>query len=187
MLTESGTIRARCFHPDFSTSRAVVIQVHKLDPERRVTIRTLRPAPNGAYPGSGAAGLTDQQKGNLAFRSSPDQWTGWELDSVQMEVVLDKQSGGSTLCWSALEDPGAWIMAPGKIVLHQHGQKIGEWQRPGEPDLESSSFIFPKIQLPSTLAPDPITVTMYAIRLPTGHPGAGRPAWIFLDELFLTN
>jgi len=186
-LTGSMTIKARCYHSDFGTSPEVEIQVHKLDPQRRVSIRGLKPDPNDAYPGSGAAGLTDQKKGSMAFRSSPDQWTGWEMDSVQMVVTLDGSSGGRVLHWSALEDPGSWILGPGRILLHQRGKVIGEWQRSEAPDLERTSFVFPHVQLPSTISAAPVTVTIYATRLPAEHPGAGRPAWIFLDELFLTN
>jgi hypothetical protein len=186
-LTESATIRARCFHPDFQASREVEIQVHKLDPQAKLSIRSLDPAPNPAYPGSGAAGLTDQQKGLMAFRSSMEQWTGWEADSVQMIVNLDEEASGRTLRWSALEDPGAWILGPAKVRIFQGGKIIGEWQRPQATDMASTSFVFPEVQLPDQVVANPITVTIYATRLPADHPGAGRPAWIFLDEVFLTN
>lgn len=185
-LAESGMIRARCFHPDFRPSPEVEIQLHRLDRRSTVSVRSLIPAPHDSYPGTGARGLTDQKKGLLAFRSSPDQWTGWELDSVQMEVVLDEPAPGKTLHWSALEDAGAWILGPGKITLHQNGQRIGVWKREQAPDLTSNRFVFPEIVLPDSLTDDPLTVTLYATPLPAGHPGAGRPAWMFLDELFLT-
>ncbi len=185
-LSESGTIRARCFHLDFNVSREVEIKVHQLDSRASVSIRSLVPPPHNSYPGTGARGLTDQIKGGMAFRSSPDQWTGWELDSVQMEIVLDESAEGRTLRWSTLEDPGAWILAPDKVVLYQNGQQIGGWERMVAPDLASSTFIFPEITLPDSLPKAPISVTLYATTLPAGHPGAGRPAWIFLDEIFLT-
>jgi len=185
-LKKSVTLKARCFHPDFDPSPEVAIQVYKLDPGGTISTLRMNSQPNQAYPGNGAKGLTDQQKGSLAFRSSPDQWCGWELDSVQMEIVLDTPSEGGTLRWSALEDPGAWILGPAKVVLYQNGHEVGVWERMQAPDMASSRFVFPEISLPAGLTNDPISVILYATELLANHPGAGRPAWIFLDEVFLT-
>lgn len=183
---ETTTIRARSYHERIHPSDEVMLTVHRLWGQQSLEVTQVFPDPHPAYSGSGLSALTDRQKGAKAFRSTPDQWMGWELDSIQLQFIISNPVPTGQLIISALEDPGAWILGPRKITVKHQGEVFTHWIRPNDPDLDGSGFQFPGLSSKGVWPAGRYELVVYATTLPPEHPGAGRKAWIFIDEIFLT-
>lgn len=185
VISETTMIRARCFHDLLKPSTEKEVYLHKLPKEDLVRAAALTPKPAPAYSGIGKGALSDHMKGAIAFRSTPDQWLGWEGDSVTISLdILDNVHQGRLVC-SFLEDMGSWILGPAKMTLRHNDQVIATWQRREEVNGEKAQFLFPAIMLTEDLIGGRYELILYATNLPADHPGSGHPAWLFIDEIFL--
>ena len=186
VISETTMIRARCFHDQLKPSTEKQVYLHKLSKQGLVRAAALTPKPAPAYSGVGVGALSDQTKGAIAFRSTPDQWLGWEGDSVIISLDILENIDEGKLVGSFLEDAGSWILGPAKITLRYNDQVMARWQRAEEPKDEKAQFLFPTIMLVEGLISGRYELMLYAAELPADHPGAGRPAWLFVDEFFLS-
>ena len=143
------------------------------------------PVPAPQYTGAGLSALTDRQKGALDFASTPKAWLGWETDTLRLQLDLPSSAEASQLVLSLLDNAGAWIMPPSAVTVYASGEEVGKLltaaPNPGAP----AQFKFLEIPLMPWKS-EALEVVILARLLPDWHDGAGRPAWIFLDEILLT-
>lgn len=184
-LKETATVRARAFHPHFAESQEVSLTIRSLKRDLPIKAVAASPSPAPQYAGAGLPALTDRQKGSLNFSASPTAWLGWETDTLHLNVQLESPSAANQLTLSLLDNSGAWIMGPAKVEVYASGEQIGEM---------ATTEVQPGAAVQHTFLEVPLKPGEYkalkviaiARRLPEWHDGAGRPAWIFLDEIFLS-
>jgi len=181
-LTHSDTLVARAFHPDLTPSSPLRVSAYKIHPTTQVaTVRTF-PSPSSQYAGAGVSVLTDHQKGELNFASDTEQWLGWEVDTLRLSLAWAKPTGIRAISCSFLQNHGAWIFPPQRIVVRHHGESVGEATIEVPKQEAPTAFRLVHIKIDEKVYAN-LEVELLSVRLPSWHQGAGRSAWIFMDEL----
>lgn len=183
-LKESRTIKAKAFHSDFlvseTTTQNVLKTSHLIE---HATIR-LAPSAHEKYAGAGISSLSDLKKGSTNFRSNK-AWLGFQTKRLKMEVEFAKVTTIHRLILSALEDNGAWIFLPQKIIIRNKGEVIGEktFDAPKSNQAPQCHFLnIPLIESNSKM----IEIEIVALTaIPDWHVGKGGIPWLFLDELLI--
>lgn len=179
------TLKARVFGSGYLPSEVVKATFFKSG----LPIKTaLHSPPHERYNGSGNADLTDGKGGNTAH--SHPTWLGFLRDTVTLHLTLAQPRRVRAVLLNVLQHEGAWIFLPQGIEYW--GRKNGSktWELMGRqtlkplPDKNSPQCHPLWIDTLSKLKTDEIRVNIYPLdHIPQGHPGAGKPAWLFLDEV----
>lgn len=141
-----------------------------------------------SYTGGGQWGLIDGIRGNENFNS--DAWQGYE--GVDLDVVIDlgEITDVSYISSSYLQKAGSWIFFPSKVeyYISNEGSKFSkiyelniENDKQNIPDgIKNVETSFDKVKTRF--------IRIYAKNIgvcPSWHIGAGKKAWLFIDEIIL--
>ncbi|MFV0564267.1 MAG: sulfatase-like hydrolase/transferase [Flavobacteriaceae bacterium] len=127
--------------------------------------------------------LLDGKRGYADFSSG--QWIGLEQQDFEAVIDLGSQTQISKLKLGFLNDPGNWIFAPKsfEVSFLTNGNTYDN-------TLTNTSILNLKNTFTDVLSITASTACRYIkIRVkgqgvcPNGHPGAGNPAWFFIDEV----
>lgn len=186
VLNASATIQAISDHPDYIPSKKTSVQVIKAeylaDSVRLVT------RPDSSYRAAPAA-LCDLQKGSRDLRDG--RWLGFRGDTVLVEMTFTKPLQCRQVLISTASDPGAWVFPPRRIEVYSP-DKTGKWQLLGdwavrkEPAWKNQPADYGFYQEVGLKQVETRQIRIKIIpfgKLPAEHPGAGAPAWLFLDEI----
>ena len=186
-VDSSAVVRAKSEHQNFLTSPMTEKQLVKVS--AMPDSFGLVPSPDTAYRGNGAATLFDLQKGGRDLHDG--RWLGFRTDSVVVTLQFGQATASRVLLLSTLFDPGAWIFPPRSIEVYgQSGDRpwmpMGRWMaKPDTPWKERPAKYDDYLRVVLR----PVKVDRLRIRiipygpLPDGHPHAGAPAWLFIDEI----
>lgn len=168
-------LSARAFHPDFLPSATSITPVYRVKRPFRKGWK-VEPEADIRYGGNLPATrvLTNQQPGmdNLDDGS----WLGFR-QTFHVTGVSSRRT--RFLCVHYRESPESWILAPAEIVARQTDSGLITGICTPAAGGGTGCCCLPV--LPST----PICLTIQSAGLlPSGHPGAGQPAWLFVDEIF---
>ncbi|NNG10719.1 MAG: hypothetical protein HKM92_11140 [Arenibacter sp.] len=184
VLNQAATIKAKAFHHDFKSSEQVAAQVEKITHNISDASITIEPQPHANYPGLGAKGLVDMQKGSSQFRSG-DKWLGFQADKTTITLDLAKELQLSLLKVSCLQNQGGWIFAPKKITVFSESGQIGEITLDDTAKKQENQL---KIMVVPIVAGSysKLKVVVTALNeIPEWHPGKGTLPWLFLDEILV--
>lgn len=186
-VAASTTIQAVSDHPHYVMSKMASLELVRagfVPDSARLLAR-----PDSAYRGKSPDALFDLQKGSNDLHDG--RWLGFRGDTVVVEAAFPKTVQCRQIVVSTLSDPGAWIFPPRSIEVYGM-KKGGRWQLLGkgmprnEPTRKNRTAVYAlyeAVDLDKTEA-DRIRVKVVPYgNLPEGHPGAGSPAWLFLDEV----
>lgn len=138
------------------------------------------------YPGTGQYNLVD---GALGSAYNDGFWNGWLDHDLDAVIDLGEVHPIRSVELSLLEQVNVWILFPEVLELYQSSDGR-DWQlvdksvtkRPVVPDAASRELV--GFKLPDGLHARWLRVVAKSgRRLPAWHPGAGKPAWIFADEV----
>ena len=143
-------------------------------------------SPSPAYPGNGGAfGLVNGLK---ADKFAHTEWLGWNGKEVEITIDLGKNDLVSEVILHAWKQEASWIYLPESIdITFNYKDASG--------DIQTSGFEFEKPeegwgddrQLKFNFAPQrasSVTIKIKPLmKIAEGRQGAGRAAWIFLDEI----
>ncbi len=182
LLLDRGVIRVQRFVRDATLGEERVILR-----ERHLAVGhavTMTPAPSASYPGTGPFTLTDGLHGGL--QHDDGLWAGWWGPDVEIVVDLGEQLPERLVLIGFLHNPRSWILLPRQVELSWSNDGV-QWTVPAVSTVAAPD------------APDAITIRTIAQRipparylrvvarnagpLPAGHPGAGQPSWLFMDEV----
>ncbi|NRA48758.1 MAG: chitobiase/beta-hexosaminidase C-terminal domain-containing protein [Phaeodactylibacter sp.] len=184
-ISETGTIRTAAFHKGFSNSPEVELAVRSLKYAQSIKVESASPEPAPRYSGDGLSVLTNAQKGKLNFAASPRAWLGWEVDTLWFTLQHLPQEKVNQLTLSTLNNAGSWILPPAEVRVYHSGKLIGSYS--GDAPERGAPVRFEFLEVPiNSGAYEELNVLILSRTLPDWHDGGGRPAWIFLDELLLT-
>ncbi len=186
-IDKSLVVSAIACHPDFlpsaPTERYFVAASHTPD-----SMHLFRAA-HEKYPGKGAASLFDLKKGSTNIQDG--NWLGFSGNTVIVEALFLDKTLCKKLVLSTLSDYKSWIL-PFKKVTVQGKNRAGNWIEIGQwAAADTSKLIAEKAEYANfiTLKLNRLKTRTFRIEiepfgnLPEGHPGAGSPAWLFLDEI----
>ena len=145
-----------------------------------------QPTPKYAY--NGAITLVDGLKGNGNYAGG--RWLGFQGDNVEATINLGQPTEISHVSTEACVDVNAWIMgATGvSVAVSEDGKlfsEVANREYPACTDMNKKEIV------PYAIDFNPIKATFVKITikptsaLPKGHTGEGKPAFIFIDEIFI--
>ena len=172
---ESEVYYARTTANGFLPSEETRFEIIKMG--KRFSLLLVTP-PSEKYPG---ISLRDGIKASGNFQDP--QWMGFDAERVVLRVKVEE--GTQSLRLEFLNDPGSWILLPESVELQaktEIGEVIGRSSGKLWRDDPGSHSVF--LGLPETTSlPEYWEIIILPADLPEGHPGAGKKAWIFVDEI----
>lgn len=141
--------------------------------------------PSPAYPGNGGAfGLVN---GVRADKFAHTEWLGWNGKEVEIDIDLGKPDMIHEIILHVWKQEASWIYLPQKVELMFFYKKDGndefssiEIEQPEEGWGEDRNLKFnfePKMVTSVKVKITPV------MKIPEGRQGAGKAAWVFLDEI----
>lgn len=166
----------------FSAEATAILQPFP-HPERKVKLFTPYIS---QYNAGGDEGLIDGMRGSENWRKG--SWQGFQGTDFSAEVDLGKITDLRYTEIGFLQDARSWILLPTSVsveYLDENRQFINRFEKKLEiQDKAENTFLMPVIFKESMPAVRYVRVkaTNYG-KLPAWHPGAGSPAFIFVDEI----
>jgi hexosaminidase len=143
-------------------------------------------APSSAYPGlQGASGLVNGRQSTKG-QISPE-WVGWYDKDAIIEIDLENKLNISRLEIHVLGATGSWIHFPSGITLSWSGDGKNFQQRYFKTSdclqKEEKEMATLVCMLPGEQAKKLKLLIHKPGIIPTGFPGQGKGAWLFVDEI----
>ena len=143
--------------------------------------------PSPRYAGTGPRDLTDGARGTLDFTDG--LWQGWEGTDLDATLDLGQATPLAAVEGSFLQTTLSWILLPRDFSVWLSDDGVA-WRPAGtaandqpaarmDPFLERLTVTLP----PGTVARWVRVKAANAGPLPAWHAGAGKPSWIFCDEI----
>ncbi len=184
MLEESALIRAAVFDGEHM-SRISAFDFVKVIPVSSIRLTHL---PADRYAAAGPSTLINRQLASDDFMDG--KWLGIQGKDLDATLTLAETREVSSVRLGYLYTPNSWIFEPQSIELS--GSVDGRTFF----DLEGLDHTSIKMQKKRgrndlTISFDPTKIRylkVYAQSIgvcPTGHPGEGEPAWLFVDEILV--
>lgn len=148
----------------------------------------LRKAPTEPYTCEGAQSLTDGAGGILDYR---DYWLGFYGDTLDAVISLGATDTVGHISMDFYFYPLSWIFLPQRIDYYISNDKEN-WRLVGSHTPENPEILAtPMIKTFNTDLPKPTQARYLRIvaiplpEIPQWHRAAGRPAWMFTDEVLV--
>lgn len=145
------------------------------------------PPADARYPGTGVSSLVDGLLGSVAHGDG--LWQGWWGPDVTATVELVEPQRGGEVRVRFLQNQRSWILLPSRVEV-SWSDDGATWSTP-----EVRGHAIPAMQegvvmheftvaIPAGARVRQVRVTARnGGALPSGHPGAGQPSWLFADEI----
>lgn len=187
-LSQSATVKFRAFHPNSRPSNVVSQRFFKIADAKPIDYLRIAHFPSEQYPGNGAKSLVDLKKGSLNFREP--EWLGFSGNDVDLVIGFGEEEDIRKITTSILVDPGSWIFQPQSIELwaSEDGKefsKKGALTLDGLTAKSASGLRFFDLEVPAFRSKFIKVVLKNIPQIPDWHPGAGTPAWLFVDEILI--
>ena len=186
-VRHTSDLKAYAIHPDFWSSEMAVIHLTKAG--QTVKNGTMSPAPDKQYPGKGSQTLSDLQSGSDGLRDG--NWVGFQGDTVIFDAELVGTQRPGRIIISSVANYGSWVLPPREISVQVKGAE-GKWRNKAHwtasatelADMQRQPGPWMKTLKVSARRSGAIRIRIIPFgKLPEDHPGAGNPAWLFLDEI----
>jgi len=148
---------------------------------------TLVAPPSPRYPGTGPRTLTDGAAGSLDF--SDGLWQGWQGVDLDATIDLGSVRPVTAVEGSFQQTTESWILLPRGFTVWLSDDGAA-WRPAGTAASDQGpQRMDPFLYTLAVTAPPGSTARWIRVRaanpgpLPAWHPGAGKPSWIFCDEV----
>ncbi len=129
------TLKAKVFGDGFLPSETVQVTFIK----DGLKIKSIEQSPaNEKFPGNGAATLFDNQGGIADLHNK--NFLGYQNDSVEINVTLEKKQPIHSLLLDFLQDHGSWIFLPQKIQVFYFDEKKNSYGKFGGKEISSAEY-----------------------------------------------
>ncbi len=145
--------------------------------------------PDKKYSGNGAATLVDLELGGS--NSSNGKWLGYKDDDMEFVVGFKEKQTLKAAHFNALVNTGSYIFPIQSISVQGSNdgksyQRITEVSFPAAEKTASSGANSYNCNFPESTSYSYYKFIVTNLKkLPAWHPGKGKSAWIFVDEIFL--
>lgn len=185
-LKRTATVRAGTFVNG--------LLVGKISETRFLTHQALGRAPKLAkpyqqrYKGGGDIGLVDGLRGSKSHTDG--QWQGFEGDDLVAEIDFGRPKKLSAVTVGFLQNSNAWIFLPASVefAVSRDGkdfETVATIENDASPDTADIAIEDFAARLMGVKARYLRVLAKNIGVCPAGHPGAGRKAWIFADEIIV--
>ena len=117
-------------------------------------------------------------------------WNGWQGRDVDIIIDLGEQGNVAAVEASVLVSPTSWILAPASMTVFVSWEGLN-WEPSGSASLPpSDDRSVRRVRLTASVGSMlPIRYLRITLAnpgpLPAWHAAAGRPSWIFADEILV--
>ncbi len=183
-ISETAALEIIAKKSNYQSSEPFSTQLIKLSKKKIEATISLSHSPSENYPGNGPESLLDLERGSLNFKNG-NAWSGFQEPVIEIDFNLNKSTELSTIFCSFLQDHNSWIFQPNEIQVWSEGKEIGKTEIaiPKEPKSPRMNFI--SVNLPENSYKDLKLKIINLKNIPSWHPGAGTPPWLFIDEIIL--
>lgn len=142
----------------------------------------LKNEPSSSYKANGAFSLVDGMYGDRGKFGR--DWLGFSGKDVMATVDLGSVKKVHTITIDVLSSPASWIYYPKQITVSysENGIDYSTERSISVKEIEDSKGIV-KIEIPSTSLRYIKVNAFNQGKIVAGNPGAGEPAWLFIDEI----
>ncbi|MBI9061191.1 MAG: endonuclease/exonuclease/phosphatase family protein [Marinilabiliaceae bacterium] len=186
ILDKTATIIAAAYSNNMNPSKSVARTFIKKQIEG-VRIKEVIPLPDETYSKSGFENLMDHHLGSENLKDG--SWTGFNGTNVDIICQLPERLSVNQIHLSVLSDPARWIISPSeiKVAISDNGYEYIEYGGISTlPSYNTSEREQLLLSVNGKKTGKFVKVTIYNPGiLPVGHPGAGNPSWLFIDELHI--
>lgn len=183
-IHETTTILAFAQKKDGEPSSLIESVFQKIPQHRKITLNTRYAS---QYSAGGDIALIDFKKGGENFKTGV--WQGYEGVNLDAIVDLGDIQEVNRISAGFLQDVGSWIFFPEEVTFFVSsdgqtfspcGSSVPEYSQKGHAPgiLEQSTNVVP----PREARYVRVTAKNPGV-CPDWHPGAGKPCWIFTDEI----
>ncbi len=182
-ISQSGELiyQLRAWNTIFDKKRTILFSFNKATAQKI----TLTMPPSKGYPGNGGAfGLVNGVVSNKGINSA--EWLGFaEGQDAEMIIDLGKEQEISEVKIHTLDQQGSWIYLPQAIDIYTSKDSINFTLVKA-----TSNLIDDKLRMKYLVNSFDNTNCRYVRihiknfgQIPSGKPGAGHQAWLFVDEI----
>jgi hexosaminidase len=180
IIEKNTTLKAASF--DSNTQKSAVLeQKFEIHLATAATV-SLKDEPSKSYKANGAFSLVDGMYGDRGKFGR--DWLGFSGKDVMATIDLGSLKKVQSLTVDVLSSPASWIYYPKHITISysENGFDYSSESTISVKEIESSKGVV-KIEIPTTSIRY-IKVNAYNQgKILEGNPGAGEPAWLFIDEI----
>ncbi len=182
-ITESGTLQAIAYKNGRPSKLARGEFFKVPHPDWTVTLSSTY---SSQYSAGGPSGLINGIRGSVNWRKG--DWQGYQGQDFEAVVDMGKSRSITNVSTGFLQDVRPWIFMPSEVIysVSTDGTVFTEVYRMKNtlPDSVTEAQVIDfKASLPKTEARYVKVKAINYGNLPAWHPGAGYPAYIFVDEI----
>ena len=141
---------------------------------------------NKYYPGSGDYTLVNGICGST--NHSDGQWHGWSGSDLEAVIDLQEATDVKSISMGSLQKSGGWVFFPTKVefFVSTDGKKF---QKVGEALNDTDPLSTDVVRKDFSANFNPVKANFVKVvaknlgKCPKGHPGEGKPCWLFADEI----
>lgn len=182
-VKQNADFKALVIRPNGSKSRIFEESIYF----NKATMKpiTLKNQPSRQYAYNGAPALADGLRGGENYKTG--RWLGFSGRDVDATIDLQEATEISKVYFNANVVKGDWIMGPSGVTVKvsDDGQNFREIATKSIPQLaqKDKDGVYPY-----AISFEPVTTRYVEViinhsPLPAWHPGAGRRAYVFVDEI----
>ena len=182
IITEDAIVKANVVRPS-GTTRTLTEPIRFSKATAKPI--TLKQAPNKAYTYNGAPVLNDGLSGNENYKTG--RWIGFSGKDLEAVIDLQKTEEIHELAFNTNVVQGDWIMGAsavtvkvsedGKNFRQVYSEKIPSVKRDDKDGLFPHTISFKPVKARY------VEVLIKSDKMPNWHPAAGKPAFLFVDEI----
>lgn len=179
-ISESTTVKAAYFE-DGKQISPVTVQEFLITKSTGKEV-TLKYPPAEAYAAGGVTTLVDGIRGNA--RSYGKGWLGFNGKDIDAVIDFGKPVAFSNIQFASVNRNGSWIYLPtgAEVSVSDNGRNFKPVKSISKKEIEANNGQM-NVELPPQEARYMRLVLKNIGIIPDGSPGAGNPAWLFLDEI----
>jgi hypothetical protein len=182
LLATPLTLTAMAF-TEKSQSEPAVVRVNIV---KGISSVKLASQPSAKYPGQGAVGLVDGNKGSEDY--TDNAWMGYEGNDFEAVIDFGRKHEITRIGIAFLQQPANWIFLPDSVTCEASAdgvnyELIGDIIPSSIDDIRQNGLVELKRSF-SLITPRFLRIKAKNIgTCPEGHPGAGQKAWMFISEI----
>ncbi|MEI8203111.1 MAG: sulfatase/phosphatase domain-containing protein, partial [Bacteroidota bacterium] len=186
-------IKLNKMRQEYRDTSDVILPTYLIIPNKALDVDyELTKAPSPKYCGKGTHPLTDGKIENPDFKLSVlnDNWIGFEKDNMELSLPVNASENIKEIEIRFLDMPDSWVFPPDSVLFY--GSAEDNNYKPmlnqtitKEKRLTGGYIVHYLMPFSSkNIRKIKIKAINHGV-CPSGHPGEGKPAWIFSDELIL--
>jgi chitobiase/beta-hexosaminidase-like protein len=183
-ISKRVSVKVRAIGEAYQPSETIVMEFIKTGKAiRQINFST----PNETYSSAKADILYDTVGGIISYRGGT--WLGYDKDTAEIDISLKKNEKINSVLINMLVDENAWIFLPEQVLMYYFDKKRNAYLPAGKETFQHDEPSPKKcnsyeIRPTPKIKTDKIKLVFSVLKkIPEWHPGKGKHAWLFIDEI----